>query len=95
LTLDRLAGVTGAASADKDQRRSRGRWCAEDCTLSQLVSKNTDFAVVVRVSEARDVGEQARSICYKLYDHAKNMLTAPPNMLLSEVSMVIAARQCS
>jgi hypothetical protein len=76
-----LAGVTGAAPADKGQRRSRARWCAEDCTLTQLVSKNTEFAVVVHVSEARDMGEQGRIDRYGLYDHLKSILATPPNTI--------------
>jgi hypothetical protein len=55
----------------------------KDITLNDLVSKNNEFlrAVFVRVSEARDLGEQGRVDRYALYDRMKNILARPPNML--------------
>jgi hypothetical protein len=60
-----------------------GRWNFREITLTGLVSKNNEFlrAVIVRLSEARDMGEQGRIDRYGLYDHTKNMLATPPDML--------------
>jgi hypothetical protein len=55
----------------------------KEITLSNLISKNNEFlrAVFVLLSEARDMGEQGRIDRYGLYDHTKNLLATPPNML--------------
>jgi hypothetical protein len=55
----------------------------KEITLSNLISRNNEFlrAVFVRLSEARDMGEQGRIDRYGLYDHTKNLLATPPNML--------------
>jgi hypothetical protein len=55
----------------------------KEITLSNLISKNNEFlrAVFVRLSEARDMGEQGRIDRYGLHDHTKNLLATPPNML--------------
>jgi hypothetical protein len=60
-----------------------GRWNFREITLTNLISKNNEFlrAVIVRLSEARDMGEQGRIDRYGLYDHTKNMLVTPPDML--------------
>jgi hypothetical protein len=60
-----------------------GRWNFREITLAGLVSKNNEFlrAVIVRLSEAHDMGEQGRIDRYGLYDHTKNMLATPPDML--------------
>jgi uncharacterized protein DUF5906 len=60
-----------------------GQWNFRDITLTGLISKNNEFlrAVVVRLSEARDMGEQGRVDRYGLYDHTKNMLVTPPYTL--------------
>jgi hypothetical protein len=60
-----------------------GAWNFRDITLAGLISKNNEFlrGVVVRVSEARDMGEQGRVDRYGLYDHTKTMLAAPPHTL--------------
>ena len=60
-----------------------GSWNFRDITLAGLISKNNEFlrAVVVRLSEARDLGEQGRIDRYGLHDHIKNMLVTPPNTL--------------
>ena len=60
-----------------------GRWNFREITLTGLISKNNEFlrAVIVRLSEARDMGEQGRVDRYGLYDHTKNMLATPPDML--------------
>jgi hypothetical protein len=60
-----------------------GPWNFRDITLAGLISKNNEYlrAVVVRLSEARDMGEQGRIDRYGLHDHTKNMLVTPPNTL--------------
>ena len=60
-----------------------GSWNFRDITLAGLISKNNEFlrGVIVRVSEARDMGEQGRVDRYGLYDHTKTMLATPPNTL--------------
>jgi hypothetical protein len=57
-----------------------GEWNYKDIKLNHLVSKNNSFlkAVIVRVNEARDVGEQGNVDRYRLYDHMKDMLASPP-----------------
>jgi hypothetical protein len=60
-----------------------GAWNFRDITLTGLISKNNEFlrAVVVRLSEARDMGEQGRIDRYGLYDHTKSILVTPPDTL--------------
>jgi hypothetical protein len=55
----------------------------KDISLRDLISKNNEFlrAVFVLLSEARDHGEQGRVDRYALYDHMKQILATPPNML--------------
>jgi hypothetical protein len=55
----------------------------KEITLTNLISRNNEFlrAVFVRLSEARDMGEHGRIDRYGLYDHTKNLLATPPNML--------------
>jgi hypothetical protein len=50
-----------------------GQWNFRDITLTDLISKSNEFlhAVIVRLSEARDMGEQGRIDRYGLYDHTK------------------------
>jgi len=60
-----------------------GPWNFRDITPSGMLSKNNEFlrAVIVRMGEARDMGEQGRVDRYGLYDHTKEMLTSPPDTL--------------
>jgi hypothetical protein len=53
-----------------------GPWNFREITPAQLISKNNEFlrAIVVRLSEARDMGEQGRIDRYGMHDHTKNML---------------------
>jgi hypothetical protein len=59
-----------------------GPWNFRDIALNDLVSKNNDFlcSVIVRVNEARDVGDANRGRIdrYGLYDHMKALMTSPP-----------------
>jgi hypothetical protein len=63
--------------------RTIGEWNFQNIKLSHLVSKNNAYfkAVIVRLSEARDVGEQGAVDRYRLYDHMKDMLVTPPNTM--------------
>ena len=60
-----------------------GAWNFRDVTASQLFSKNNEFlrGVILRVSEARDMGEQGQTSRYGLYEHAKSALAIPPDTL--------------
>jgi hypothetical protein len=57
-----------------------GPWNFREITLTGLVGKNNEFfrAVIVRLGEARDMGEQGRIDRYGLYDHIKINLASPP-----------------
>jgi hypothetical protein len=63
-------------------RHAVGPWNFQDILLAQLASLNNDFlcAVIVRVNEARDVGDTARGRIdrYGLHEHMKALLTTPP-----------------
>jgi hypothetical protein len=61
-----------------------GEWNFQNIKLNHLVSKNNGFlkTLIVRLSEARDVGEQGAADLYRLNDHVKDMLATPPNTLL-------------
>jgi hypothetical protein len=60
-----------------------GPWNFRDITPTKLLSKNNEFlrAIVLRLSEARDMGEQGRIDRYGMYDHAKSMLATPPETM--------------
>jgi len=60
-----------------------GEWNFQNIKLNHLISKNNAFfkALIVRLSEARDVGEQGTVDRYRLYDHMKDVLAAPPNTM--------------
>jgi hypothetical protein len=55
-------------------------WNFSDITLTGLIGKNNAFyrAVIVRLAEARDMGELGRIDRYGLYDHMKTYLASPP-----------------
>jgi hypothetical protein len=63
-------------------RYAVGTWNFRDITLNDLVGKNNDFlcAVIVRVNEARDVGDTNRGRIdrYGLHDHMKALMASPP-----------------
>jgi hypothetical protein len=60
-----------------------GTWNVKNIKLNHLVGKNNEFlkAVIVRLSEARDVGERGTNDLYRLNDHVKDMLATPPETL--------------
>jgi hypothetical protein len=63
-------------------RYAIGPWNFRDITLNDLVGKYNDFlcSVIVRVNEARDVGDtnHSRVDRYGLHDHMKALMTSPP-----------------
>jgi alkylated DNA repair dioxygenase AlkB len=60
-----------------------GEWNFQTIKLNHLVSKNNGFlkTLIVRLSEARDLSEHGAVNLYRLNDHMKDMLAAPPNTL--------------
>jgi hypothetical protein len=60
-----------------------GTWNFKNIKLNHLVGKNNEFlkSVIVRLSEARDVGERGTGDLYRLNDHVKDMLATPPDTL--------------
>jgi hypothetical protein len=63
--------------------RTVGEWNFQNIKLNHLAGKNNSFlkALIVRLNEARDVGEQGTVDRYRLYDHMKDLLAAPPNTI--------------
>ena len=63
--------------------RTLGEWNFQNIKLNHLASRNNSFlkSLVVRLNEARDVGEQGTVDRYRLYDHMKDLLAAPPNTI--------------
>lgn len=61
-------------------RRSVGSWNFEDVTPNQLMGRFNGFikSVILRVSEARDMGDVDR---YSLYEHLKIYTASPPEVL--------------
>jgi hypothetical protein len=79
--------LIGAPGIGKDMslvpvRYAVGTWNFRDITLNDLAGKNNDFlcAVIVRVNEARDVGDlnRGRIDRYGLHDHMKALMASPP-----------------
>jgi hypothetical protein len=60
--------------------RAVGEWNFCEISPQQLLGRFTGFvkSVILRISEARDLGEIDR---YKFYEHSKNYTAAPPYML--------------
>jgi hypothetical protein len=60
-----------------------GEWNVRNVKLNQLVAKHNSFlqTLILRVNEARDVGEHGIIDRFRLHDHVKDMLAAPPNTL--------------
>jgi hypothetical protein len=57
-----------------------GVWNFQNIKLNHLVGRNNAFlkTLIVRLSEARDVGERGSTDLYRLNDHVKDMLATPP-----------------
>jgi hypothetical protein len=60
-------------------KRAVGAWNFKETTPSKIMGRFNPHlkAVVLRISEARDLGEFDR---YKFYDHTKNFIAAPPDV---------------
>jgi hypothetical protein len=67
-----------------------GEWNFRSIKLNDLVAKNNDFlqTIILRVNEARDVGEQGTVDRYRLYDHIKDTLTSPPSTLRVNIKYI-------
>jgi hypothetical protein len=61
-------------------KRAIGPWNFREASPTQIVGRFNGFlkAVILRISEARDLGETDR---YKFYDHMKAYTAAPPDVL--------------
>jgi hypothetical protein len=61
-------------------KHSVGPWNFKECSPAMLTRRFNSFlrTVILRVNEARDLGDIDR---YSLYDHMKNYLAAPPDVL--------------
>ena len=61
-------------------KRAVGPWNFVDVSPQQAVGRFNGFlkSVILRISEARDVGDTDR---FKFYDHIKSFTAAPPDML--------------
>jgi hypothetical protein len=75
----------GAQGIGKDTllepvKRAVGNWNFQEVSPSATLGRFNGFlkAVILRISEARDLGEYDR---YKFYDHAKVYTAAPPDVL--------------
>jgi hypothetical protein len=63
--------------------RTVGEWNFQNIKLNHLGQRNNGFlkSLIVRLNEARDMGEQGSVDRYRLYDHMKDILAAPPNTI--------------
>ena len=79
LVLGGLQGI-GKDTALEPVTRSVGPWNVAEVSPQQLLGRFNGFlkSVVLRVSEARDLGEVNR---YSFYDHLKAIIAAPPDVL--------------
>jgi hypothetical protein len=61
-------------------KRAIGPWNVAEVSPTQILGRFNSFvkSVILRVSEARDLGEQNR---FALYEHMKTLLAAPPDVI--------------
>jgi hypothetical protein len=61
-------------------KRAVGPWNFHEVSPQQMLGRFNAFlkSVILRVNEARDLGESDR---FKFYDHTKSYITAPPDVL--------------
>ena len=61
-------------------KRAIGPWNCQEVSPGQVMGRFNGFvkAVILRVSEARDLGDVNR---YQFYDHSKTLIAAPPDVL--------------
>jgi Family of unknown function (DUF5906)/RepB DNA-primase from phage plasmid len=79
LVLGGLQGI-GKDTLLEPVKRAVGPWNFAEVTPQQMLGRFNGFAksVVLRISEAKDMGEYDR---YKFYAHLKSYLAAPPDVL--------------
>jgi hypothetical protein len=79
LVLGGLQGI-GKDTLLEPVKRAVGPWNVSEVSPQQLLGRFNGFlkSVILRVSEARDLGEVNR---YSFYDHLKAMTAAPPDVL--------------
>jgi hypothetical protein len=79
LVLGGLQGI-GKDSLLEPVKRAIGPWNLGEVSPQQLLGRFNGFlkSVILRISEARDLGEVNR---YSFYDHLKGMTAAPPDVL--------------
>ena len=79
LVLGGLQGI-GKDSLLEPAKRAVGPWNFAEVSPQQLLGRFNGFlkSVILRVSEARDLGEVNR---YSFYDHLKAIVAAPPDVL--------------
>ena len=77
VTLDMAARISTGLEPVK---RAIGPWNFDEVSPQQMLGRFTGFlkSVILRISEARDLGEFDR---FKFYDHSKAYITAPPDVL--------------
>jgi len=79
LVLGGSQGI-GKDSLLEPVKRAIGPWNFQEASPQQLLGRFNGFlkSVILRVSEARDLGDTNR---YQFYDHMKSYLAAPPDTL--------------
>jgi hypothetical protein len=80
--------LLGAPGIGKDTilepvKRAVGPWNFKEVSPTQMLGRFNPFvkSVILRVSEARDLGEVSR---FSLYEHMKVYLAAPPDVLMCD-----------
>jgi Family of unknown function (DUF5906) len=79
LVLGGLQGI-GKDSILEPVKRAVGHWNVAEVSPQQLLGRFNGFlkSIILRVSEARDLGEVNR---FSFYDHSKSLTAAPPDVL--------------
>lgn len=84
--------MTGSPGIGKDTlleplKQGVGSWNFREVSPHDMVGANTDFmqSVVLRVSEARDLGEVSR---FSFYEASKTIIAAPPDMARVNIKYV-------
>jgi hypothetical protein len=79
LVLGGLQGV-GKDTLLEPVKRAVGHWNCQEASPTQVMGRFNGFlkSTILRMSEARDLGEMDR---YKLYEHMKAYIAAPPDVL--------------
>jgi hypothetical protein len=79
LVLGGLQGI-GKDSMLEPVKRAVGHWNCQEASPTQVMGRFNGFlkSIILRVSEARDLGESDR---YKFYEHMKAYTATPPDVL--------------